>query len=57
MSEPFIVNSKQDLKEALKVEASEIIITNKSLASKIKTVSYASKAAFCGCSRNGIGNN
>ena len=46
MSEPFIVNSKQDLKEALKVEASEIIITNKSLASQIKNVSYASKAAL-----------
>ncbi|MEJ2046242.1 MAG: hypothetical protein P8X74_20690 [Reinekea sp.] len=46
MSKPFIVNSKQDLKEALKIKASEIIITNKSLASHIKTVSYASKAAL-----------
>ncbi|HDY7443088.1 hypothetical protein HJ111_04675 [Vibrio parahaemolyticus] len=46
MAEPYIVNSKADLKRALEIEASEIIITDKSLATQIKTVSYASKAAL-----------
>lgn len=46
MREPFIVNSKEDLKKALNAKAEEILITNKSLAAQIKTISYASKAAL-----------
>ncbi|MDN2481238.1 hypothetical protein [Vibrio agarivorans] len=46
MTEPFVVSSKEELKEALRIEAPEIIIVNRSLASKIKTVKLASKAAL-----------
>lgn len=46
MSDKVFVSTKAELKKALEEKTKEILITDQSLASHVKVVSYASKAAI-----------
>lgn len=46
MNDYAVVNTKEELKQAVERDTRQIIITNPSLASNIKTVKTASKAAL-----------
>ncbi len=46
VSEPILVSSRAELKQALSQRCGEILITDSKLANQVKVVSYASKAAI-----------